>query len=80
MWAKAAAVGNACRAAARCPRSQPVRRRRIVHMSIALPGAKRPAPVGREVLRTAVSDFDRRCGGLAQTAQDHFRDAHCAKL
>ena len=35
MWSKAAAVGNAGRAAARCPRSQPVRRRRIVHMSIA---------------------------------------------
>ena len=35
MWSKAAAVGNAGRAAARCPRSRPVRRRRIVHMSIA---------------------------------------------
>jgi len=35
MWSKAAAVGNAGRAAARCPRSQPMRRRRIVHMSIA---------------------------------------------
>ena len=35
MWSKAAAVGNAGRAAARCPRTQPVRRRRIVHMSIA---------------------------------------------
>jgi hypothetical protein len=34
MWSKAAAVGNAGRTAARCPRSQPVRRRRIVHMSI----------------------------------------------
>ena len=44
MWAKAAAVGNAGRAAARCPRSQPVRRqahRPYVH---SLPGAKRPAP------------------------------------
>ena len=31
MWSKVAAVGNAWR----CPRSQPVRRRRIVHMSMA---------------------------------------------
>src|SRR5437016_1628291 len=31
MWAKGSAVGNA----QRCPRSCPVRRRRIVHMSIA---------------------------------------------
>lgn len=31
MWAKGAAVGNA----QRCPRLRPVRRRRIVHMSIA---------------------------------------------
>jgi hypothetical protein len=31
MWAKGAAVGNA----SRCPRTRPVRRRRIVHMSMA---------------------------------------------
>ena len=31
MWAKGAAVGNAWR----CPRLRPVRRRRIVHMSMA---------------------------------------------
>jgi hypothetical protein len=31
MWAKGAAVGNALR----CPRQHPVRRRRIVHMSMA---------------------------------------------
>ena len=43
MWAKGTAVGNA----ARCPRSCPVRRRRIVHMSTAWPGASRPAPLPR---------------------------------
>ena len=46
MWSKAAAVGNAGRAAARCPRSQPVRRRRIVHMSIACRAQRaRPRPL-----------------------------------
>ena len=50
MWSKAAAVGNAGCAAARCPRSQPVRRRRIVHMSIACRARSARPPVGREVL------------------------------
>ena len=49
MWSKAAAVGNASRAAARCPRSQPVRRRRIVHMSIACRARSARPPVDREV-------------------------------
>jgi hypothetical protein len=48
MWAKAAAVGNAGRAAARCPRSLPVRRQAHRPHVHSLPGAKRPAPVGRE--------------------------------
>ena len=45
MWAKGAAVGNAWRAAPRCPRSHPLRRRRIVHMSTA-PGRSAPGPRG----------------------------------
>ena len=49
-WSKAAAVGNAGCAAARCPRSQQVRRRRIVHMSIACRARSARPPVGREVL------------------------------
>lgn len=44
MWAKADAVGNSRPPrAVSCPRRRPVRRRRIVHMSTAFPGAQRPA-------------------------------------
>src|SRR5574337_419280 len=41
MWAKGAAVGNA----SRCPRTRPVRRRRIVHMSTACRARSARAPV-----------------------------------
>ena len=43
MWSKAAAVGNT---AARCPRSPPVRRRRIVHMSRACRARSARLPLG----------------------------------
>jgi hypothetical protein len=43
MWAKGAAVGNA----SRCPRARPVRRRRIVHMSMACRARSARPPRGR---------------------------------
>jgi len=59
MWAKGAAVGNARRAAPRCPRPRPVRRRRIVHMSTAR-RVRSARPLGPDataagVLHTSVS-------------------------
>jgi hypothetical protein len=44
MWAKGAAVGNA----ARCPRTRPVRRRRIVHMSMACRARSARPPRARD--------------------------------
>ena len=72
MWAKGAAVGNARRAAPRCPRSRPVHRRRIVHRSIAPPGAQRPAPAARCFSVCWRSRFDHFNFGLAQAAQDQL--------
>jgi hypothetical protein len=51
MWAKATAVGNAARAAARCPWSQEVRRRRI-DLAAALAAAEQC----RHVFRADAAD------------------------
>jgi hypothetical protein len=64
MWAKAAAVGNAGRAAdalSTVAAGAPQAHRPHVHSP---PGAKRPAPGGFEV-SAAASDFGRHGGGLA---------------
>ena len=71
MWLKAAAVGNAGRAAARCERSQPMRRGRIVHMSIAC-RARSSRPPSAAFFFSAVSHFGQHDSRLAQAAQDHF--------
>jgi hypothetical protein len=54
--------GQRSRAAARCPRSRTVRRRRIVHMPIAC----------RARSFAAVSHLGRHDGRFAQSTQDHF--------
>ena len=73
MWAKAAAVGNAAawrRVVHECRRCAA---RRIVHMSIAPPGAQRPAPpLGREHGTFRLLMFKRFGIGFAQATKDHL--------
>ena len=72
MWAKGAAVGNARRAAPRCPRSHPVRRRRIVHMSIAR-RARSARPSCSAAERSCFGrHLVRRIDGFAQPAHDQL--------
>ncbi len=72
MWAKGAAVGNARRAAPRCPRSRPVRRRRIVHMSTTPAGCAAPGPLGPTHGGGHGSDFSILASCLPQLAEDQI--------
>ena len=74
MWSKGAAVGNA----SRCPRLCPVRCRRIVHMSIALPGAKRQTFAARLFSNANSSGFGEGCRCLPQLPQDQVLCLLCA--
>ena len=74
MWAKAAAVGNAAaqrRVVHGCRRCAA---RRIVHMSIAPPGAQRPAPLGRDRCACWSLMLDFSGSGFPKAAKDHFFD------
>ena len=64
MWAKGAAVGNARRAAPRCPWSRPVHRRRSVHMHQFTAIAERHRP-GKEPARLAHARAARPTFGAA---------------
>ena len=63
--------GQRSREAARCPRSPPVRRRRIVHMSMACRARSARPPAGASFLATA-SDFNCHRVRSAQATQNHF--------
>ena len=72
MWSKAAAVGNAGRAAARCPRSQPVRHGRIVHMSIAWRARSARPPCSAAERSSFGRHLVRHVAGIAALPHDQF--------
>ena len=65
-------------AAARCPRSRPVRRRPIGHLFMACRVQSAQPPVGREAFAAAVAHLGRHDGRFAQAAQDHVFRPLCA--
>ena len=73
MWAKAAAVGNVIAQRSVVHGRRRCAARRIVHMSIAPPGAQRPAPpLGGDHGTCWLLMFKPLGFGFAQAAKDHL--------